>query len=97
MSYNILMPDSVLNAAERLTLKDLLDSPAFQAQMVSAMSNCLQNFYARMEAVDERDEFLMFRLEKIYKSIPHETRKACFEEVGRMSRERRERVQNAIR
>ena len=96
MSYNITIPDSVLNAAERLTLKDLLDSPAFQAQLVSAMSNCLQSFHTLIEAVDERDEFLMFRLEKIYKSIPHETRKACFEEVGRMSRERRER-QNLVR
>jgi len=96
MSYNITIPDSVLNAAERLTLKDLLDSPAFQSQLVSAMSNCLQNFHTLIDAVDERDEFLMFRLEKIYKSIPHDTRKACFEEVGRMSRERRER-QNHIR
>ena len=90
------MPDSVLNAAERLTLKDLLDSPALQAQLVSAMSNCLQSFNTLIEVVDERDEFLMFRLEKIYKSIPHETRKACFEEVGRMSRERRER-HNVVR
>ena len=96
MSYNIVIPDSVLNAAEPLTLKDLLDSPAFQAQLVSAMSNSIQNFYTSLEVVDERDEFLIFRLEKIYKGIPRETRKACFEEVGRMSRERRER-QNAIR
>ena len=77
MSYNITIPDSVLNAAERLSLKDLLDSPSFQVHLVSALSNSLQNFYKGLDTIDERDEFLMFRLEKIYKSIPHDTRRAC--------------------
>ena len=97
MSYNITIPDSVLNAAERLSLKDLLDSPSFQVFLVSAMSNGLQSFYKGLDTTDERDEFLMFRLNKIYKSIPHDTRRACFDEIGRLSRERREERQKYVR
>ena len=97
MAYDIRIPDSVLSAAERLSLKDLLDSPAFQLYLVSAIGNSLQTFHKFMEVTDERDEFLMFRLDQIFKGIPYETRRACFDEVGRLYREKREERQNSIR
>ena len=90
MAYDITIPDPVLSAAERLSLKDLLDSPAFNIYLVSAIGNSLQTFHKFAEVVDERDEFLMFRLNQILKSIPYETRRACFDEVGRLYREKRE-------
>jgi len=93
MAYDITIPDQVLDSAARLSLKDLLDSPSFQIFLVSAMGNGLQNFHKFMDVVDERDEFLMFRLDQLFKSIPYETRKACFDEVGRLYRERREERQ----
>lgn len=94
MAYDITIPDSVLNVAERLSLKDLLDSPAFNIYLVSAIGNSLQTFHKFVEVTDERDEFLMFRLDQILKSIPYETRRACFDEVGRLYREKREERQN---
>jgi len=97
MSYDITIPDSVLSAAERLSLKDLLDSPAFQVHLVSAISNSLQSFHKFDDVNDERDEFLMFRLQKLYKSIPHDTRRACFDEVVQQSRERWEERKNRQR
>jgi len=90
VAYDIKFPDSVLTAAERLTLKDLLDSPSFQCFLVSALGNGIQNFHKFSEVVDERDEFLMFRLDQLFRGIPFETRRACFDEVGRLYRERRE-------
>jgi len=93
MAYDITIPDQVLDSAARLSLKDLLDSPSFQIFLVSAMGNGLQNFHKFMDVADERDEFLMFRLDQLFKSIPYETRKACFDEVGRLYRERREERQ----
>jgi hypothetical protein len=50
-----------------------------------------------MEVIDERDEFLMFRLDQIFKGIPYETRRACFDEVGRLYREKRDERQNQLR
>ena len=97
MPYDITIPDKVLNAADRLTLKDLLDSPAFNIYLVSAIGNSLQTYHKFMEVIDERDEFLMFRLDQIFKGIPYETRRACFDEVGRLYREKRDERQNSLR
>lgn len=90
VAYDIKIPDSVLTSAERLSLKDLLDSPSFQCFLVSALGNSIQNFHKFSDVTDERDEFLMFRLDQLFKSIPYDTRRACFDEVGRLYRERRE-------
>ena len=90
VAYDIKIPEKVLTSADRLSLKDLLDSPSFQCFLVSALGNGIQNFHRFSEVTDERDEFLMFRLDQIFKSIPYETRRACFDEVARMYRERRE-------
>ena len=97
VAYDITIPDKVLNAADRLTLKDLLDSPAFNIYLVSAIGNSLQTYHKVMEVIDERDEFLMFRLDQIFKGIPYETRRACFDEVGRLYREKRDERQNQLR
>ena len=96
VAYDITIPDKVLDSAARLSLKDLLDSPSFQSFLVSAMGNGIQNFHKFMDVTDERDEFLMFRLEQIFKSIPYETRRACFDEVGRLYREKRDERQNQL-
>jgi hypothetical protein len=90
MAYDIRIPDSILDSAARLSLKDLLDSPAFQSFLVSAIGNGLRNSHKFADVTDERDEFLMFRLGQIFKSIPYDTRRACFDEVARLYRERRE-------
>ena len=90
VAYDIKVPDSVLTSAERLSLKDLLDSPSFQCFLISAIGNGIQNFHKFADVTDERDEFLMFRIDQIFKSIPYDTRRACFDEVARLYRERRE-------
>jgi hypothetical protein len=90
VAYDITLPNSVLTSAERLSLRDLLDSPAFLALMVSAMGNAIQNFHKFSDVSDERDEFLIFRMDQMFKAIPYETRRACFDEVARLYRERRE-------
>jgi hypothetical protein len=76
VAYDIKIPEAVLTSAERLSL--------------SALGNGIQNFHKFSEVADERDEFLMFRLDQLFKNIPYETRRACFDEVGRLYRERRE-------
>ena len=90
MAYDSTIPDSVFTAADRLSAKDLLECPAFQPFFVSAVGNSLQSVHDFSEVMDERDEFLMFRLDRLMKDIPWDIRKACFDEVGRLYRKRRE-------
>ena len=90
MDYDIKISESVLAAADRLSVKDLLDSPSFQCFLISAIGNGIQSFHKFSDVTDERDEFLMFRLDQIFKNIPWEDRKTCFDEVARLYRERRE-------
>ena len=51
VAYDITIPEPVLSAAERLSLKDLLDSPAFNIYLVSAIGNSLQTFHKFAEVV----------------------------------------------
>ena len=88
--YDIDIPDNVLDKARDYSLKDLLDSPSFQCFIVSALANRVRNSHLFDEVADEADEFLTYRLNKLVASIPHETRRACFDEVGRIFRERKE-------
>jgi|TARA_B100000035_G_scaffold56657_1_gene44994 hypothetical protein len=90
MPYDITIPEPVLDKADRITLKDLLQSPSFQCFIVSAVGNGVRNASAFSEVSDEADEFLQFRLHQLMGSIPYETRRACFDEVGRIFRERKD-------
>ena len=86
------IPDNVLEAAEKVLLRDLLDSPTFRPWIVSSLSNGLNN-PADILANDD-DQFLQFKLSQMVRAIPWETRKECFNETGRMIRERREAKQS---
>jgi hypothetical protein len=90
MPYDITIPDRVLEKAQNISLKDLLDSPAFQCFVVSAVGNGVRNAHAFSEVADEKDEFLQFRMHQLMSAIPYETRRACFDEVGRIFRERKD-------
>ena len=90
MPYDISIPDAVLQKADRVTLKDSLKSPTFQCFVVSAVGNGVRHAHAFSEITDETDEFLQFRMHQLMGLIPYDTRRACFDEVGRIFRERRE-------
>ena len=90
MPYDITIPESVLEKADRVTLKDLLKSPTFQCFVVSAVGNGVRNAHLFTEVIDEADEFLQFRMHQLMGAIPYETRRACFDEVGRIFRERKD-------
>tara|TARA_R100001163_G_C5025886_1_gene167446 strand:- start:341 stop:628 length:288 start_codon:yes stop_codon:yes gene_type:complete len=94
MAYDIRIPDSVLELADKVTLKDLLQSPSFQCFVVSAVGNGVRNSNSFREVMDEGDEFLQFRLHQLMGAIPYETRRACYDEVGRIFQERKDRRHN---
>ena len=73
--------EEVLEAAGKITLADLLESPAYSPWIVSAFGNA-NRLAHRIEGTDsEEDEFLQFRVYKIFNMIPDSDRKACFNTV----------------
>ena len=73
--------EEVLDAAEDVSLADLLESPSFSPWLISAMGNALR-LYSSIEGTDSRhDKKLRFKLYELFNLIPNEDRKACFATV----------------
>ncbi len=84
------IPETVLAAAEKILLRDLLDSPTFQAWMVSALANGLNTAHLTGAQADDDDQYLQFRLNQMVRAIPYETRREMFNTTARLIRERKE-------
>ena len=89
MAYDIVIPDPVLEKADRITLKIFFNRHRSSASLSVHWATA---FATRIfhEVSDEADEFLQFRMHQLMGAIPYETRRACFDEVGRIFREQKE-------
>ena len=76
------VPEKVLVASENILLRDLLESPTFCYWAISAISNALQAGRCNCEELNEDDEFLQFKVSKIFNAIPVETKRACYKETA---------------
>ena len=79
--------EHILEQAEKLTLRDLLDSPTAQCWFVSALGNTAR-FRTNFEGHDtERDEYIQFLISKLGQQIGHEDRSKCYQAAGRIIRD----------
>ena len=79
--------EHILEQAEKLTLRDLLNSPTAQIWVVSALGNTAR-FRTLFEGHDtDCDEYIQFLITKIGKQIGHVTRSACYQASGRIIRD----------
>lgn len=85
------IPQSVLDAAEKVLLRDLLDSPTFQPWLVSALANGLNTAHLTGVQADDDDQFLQFKLNQMVRTIPYDLRRECFDTTARLIRERKEK------
>lgn len=83
------IPDKVLDASEKIQLADLLNSPTFRHWIVSGLSNAVQSAHLMDLQADDDDQFLQFRINQMVNAIPYEVRRECFNETGRLIRERK--------
>ncbi|MFZ9095538.1 MAG: hypothetical protein ACO22O_12420 [bacterium] len=83
------IPETVLTAASNINLRDLLESPTFQAWLVSAVSNALGAANATSSSANDDDQYLQFKLHQMMRAIPYETRRECFGTTSRLIRERK--------
>ena len=69
----------ILEAAEKISLRDLLDSPTYQSWLISALSNG-SRFRFRFKDTDTHfDTWIQFQVDSVMAAIPSEQKQECFE------------------
>ena len=88
----------ILEAAENITLRDLLESPAYQSWLMSALSNGSRFRLQFKDADSHYDEFTQFRVDRVLAAIPSEQKQLCFNATNEIIKSnKRERMSYANR
>ena len=90
LSYEF--PESVIDKAQGITLADLLDNPATQCWLISALSNAGTYASAYMDEMQPKDSHLMMLIQALCDSIPMHERQALFRTTSEFIRARRNNV-----
>lgn len=91
MYQKIELPRRILDAADKVTLADLLDCPSAQVWFISALGNIARfkdNFEPSPD--DERDAMLEFALQKLQMQIPAGLRHRAYATTCELIRTKRE-------
>ena len=83
-------PDSVSDKAQGITLADLLDNPATQCWLISAISNASTYAPAFMDEMQPKDSHMMMLIQALLDSIPMHERQALFRSTSEFIRSRRQ-------
>ena len=83
-------PESVISKAEGITLADLLDNPATQCWLISALSNAGTYASAYMDEMQPKDSHCMMLIQALLDSIPLHERQALFRTTSEFIRSRRQ-------
>ena len=76
----------ILQAAENISLRDLLDSPAYQSWLMSALSNG-SRFRLQFKGADSQfDEYTQFLVDRVLSAIPSEQKQLCFNATNEIIR-----------
>ena len=76
-------PDSILDLAGTITLKELLDAPFAQPWIISALANAA-HFSRQQEEVVEADVVLAARVERLIRAMPREEKLVLYRQCGVM-------------
>ena len=87
----------VLEAAEKITLRDLLESPAYQAWLMSALGNA-HRFRLQFKGSDSHlDEYTQFRADRVFSAITSEQKQLSYEATNEIIRNNKQDRVNANR
>ena len=77
----------VLEAAEKISLRDLLDSPAYQNWVVSALSNGSRFRFQFKDTDSDFDSWIQFQVDRVMAAIPSDQKQECFDTANLIIRE----------
>ena len=85
--------DEVLQALEKINLRDLMTSPSLQPFMMSALCNGLEHRgrcpVTDNEVYTQDEEFFLFTLTKIVSRIPRDTKQDIFNKLRLITSKRK--------
>ena len=93
---NYEFPEQVLKKGEGVTLADLLDNPATQCWVVSALSNASTYASAFVDEMQPKDSHMMLLVQAVIDSIPLPERQALFRATSEFIRSRRHYVSQNV-
>ena len=77
----------VLEAAEKISLRDLLDSPAYQSWLISALSNGSRFRFQFKDTDSDFDSWIQFQVDRVMAAIPSDQKQECFDIANLIIRE----------
>ena len=86
---NYEFPESLLEKAQSISLADLLDNPATQCWLISALSNGSTYASVFMDEMQPKDSHMMLLIQAILDAIPMQERQALFRTTSELIRSRR--------
>ena len=69
----------ILEAAEKISLRDLIESPAYQSWLMSALSNGSRFRFQFKDTDTDFDSWIQFQVDRVMSAIPSEQKQECFE------------------
>ena len=69
----------ILEAAEKISLRDLIESPAYQSWMMSALSNGSRFRFQFKDTDTDFDTWIQFQVDRVMSAISSEQKQECFE------------------
>ena len=83
-------PDSILDLAGTITLKELLDAPFTQPWLVSALANAA-HFAPQQKEIVEKDVVLAAHVERLVRAIPAQEKLFLYRQCSFMVQSRKEK------
>ena len=83
-------PESILEKAEGITLRDLIDNPATQCWVISAISNGCSYAPAFLDQMNPKDSHMLLLIQAFLDSIPQHERQTLFRATSDFIRSRRQ-------
>ena len=87
---NYEFPASIIDQAKGVTLADLLDNPATQCWIISALSNGSTYASVFMSEMQPKDSHMMLLIQAVLDQIPMHERQALFRTTSDLIRSRRQ-------
>ena len=88
----------ILEAAEKISLRDLIESPAYQSWLMSALSNGSRFRFQFKDTDTDFDTWIQFQVDRVMSAINSEQKQECFEATNEIIKNnKRERLSYANR
>ena len=86
-------PESIIDNAKEITLADLLDNPATQCWVVSALGNAVAHHQTFLSEMQPAHSHLVLQIKQLQESLPGNERLELYKLTSELIRSRRQQAE----